>query len=245
VVLLGPGPGTARLATFSFLLRPPGAGGRFLHHNFVAAVLNDLFGIQARGGCACAGPYAQEVLGIDSALAAAYEEALLDRRGLEALLPRERDRVNSGRELLRPGFTRISLPYFASDEEVDYVLAAVRLTAEAGWALLPQYSFDGETAEWAHRRHAAVQAWTRRWLGAIDWDPARLADGNLAPDPARLADGNLAPDPARLADGNLAPGPARLADGNLAPDRLAPSTTAAGVDEPGGEIHRVDPQLAS
>ena len=33
--------------------------GKILHHNFVSVLLNDLYGIQARGGCACAGPYAQ------------------------------------------------------------------------------------------------------------------------------------------------------------------------------------------
>ena len=44
-----------RLSIFSFLIRHP-ATGYFLHHNFVCALLNDLFGIQARGGCACAGP---------------------------------------------------------------------------------------------------------------------------------------------------------------------------------------------
>lgn len=48
----------ARLPIFSFLIRHP-ISGLFLHHNFVCALLNDLFGIQARGGCACAGPYAQ------------------------------------------------------------------------------------------------------------------------------------------------------------------------------------------
>lgn len=46
-----------RLPVFSFLIYNP-QSGRFLHHNYVAAILNDLFGIQARGGCACAGPYA-------------------------------------------------------------------------------------------------------------------------------------------------------------------------------------------
>ncbi len=39
----------------SFVVRH---GGRYLHHNFVVALLNDLFGIQARGGCSCAGPTA-------------------------------------------------------------------------------------------------------------------------------------------------------------------------------------------
>ena len=47
-----------RLPVFSFLIRHP-LTGRFLHHNFVCILLNDLFGIQARGGCSCAGPYAQ------------------------------------------------------------------------------------------------------------------------------------------------------------------------------------------
>ncbi|EER01172.1 hypothetical protein Pmar_PMAR024247, partial [Perkinsus marinus ATCC 50983] len=38
--------------------------GRYLHYNFVGCVLNDVFGIQARGGCACAGPYGEALLGL-------------------------------------------------------------------------------------------------------------------------------------------------------------------------------------
>ena len=57
LVLLG-NPAVSRLPIFSFLIRHP-ISGLFLHHNFVCALLNDLFGIQGRGGCACAGPYAQ------------------------------------------------------------------------------------------------------------------------------------------------------------------------------------------
>ena len=48
----------SRLPIFSFVMRHP-VSGLMLHHNYVCALLNDLFGIQARGGCACAGPYAQ------------------------------------------------------------------------------------------------------------------------------------------------------------------------------------------
>ena len=50
------GAGGSRLPIVSFLVKH---GPRFLHYNFVSAVLNDVFGIQARGGCACAGPYAR------------------------------------------------------------------------------------------------------------------------------------------------------------------------------------------
>src|SRR5205823_1204764 len=52
-----------RLSIVSFIVRSP--SGRYLHHNFVVAVLNDLFGIQSRGGCSCAGPYGHHLLGID------------------------------------------------------------------------------------------------------------------------------------------------------------------------------------
>ncbi len=57
LVIVGPHH-VPRLPIFSFLLRHT-PSGLFLHHNFVSALLNDLFGIQARGGCSCAGPYGQ------------------------------------------------------------------------------------------------------------------------------------------------------------------------------------------
>ena len=57
LVLLG-SVSVPRLPVFSFLVRHE-QSGLFLHYNFVCTLLNDLFGIQARGGCACAGPYAQ------------------------------------------------------------------------------------------------------------------------------------------------------------------------------------------
>lgn len=63
-----------RLSIFSFMVRHP--RGTFLHHNFVCAVLNDVFGVQARGGCACTGRYAHELMGIDEKLAKDYDSIL-------------------------------------------------------------------------------------------------------------------------------------------------------------------------
>jgi len=54
--------------------------GYYLHYNFVVALLNDLFGIQSRGGCMCAGPYGQHLLGIDLDLSHSYEKLLLEDR---------------------------------------------------------------------------------------------------------------------------------------------------------------------
>ena len=56
LIILG-SPHVSRLAIFSFLVRAPDSKNKFLHHNFVCSLLNDLFGIQVRSGCACAGPY--------------------------------------------------------------------------------------------------------------------------------------------------------------------------------------------
>ena len=49
-----------RLPIVSFRIRH---GHRYLHHELVVAMLNDLFGIQGRGGCSCAGPYGHRLLG--------------------------------------------------------------------------------------------------------------------------------------------------------------------------------------
>jgi selenocysteine lyase/cysteine desulfurase len=44
----------------------------YLHNNFVVTLLNDLFGIQARGGRSCAGPYTHRLLGIGPDLSREY-----------------------------------------------------------------------------------------------------------------------------------------------------------------------------
>ena len=63
-----------RLAVVSFRVRH--GDGLYLHHNFVVALLNDLFGIQARGGCSCAGPYGHRLLAIGAARSQALREEI-------------------------------------------------------------------------------------------------------------------------------------------------------------------------
>ncbi|XP_071492927.1 uncharacterized protein [Diadema antillarum] len=132
----------ARLPIFSFLVRHPQTD-KLLHHNFIAVLLNDLFGIQARGGCACAGPYAHDLLGISEENAMKFFELIRE------------DRKNTCNEEpvegVRPGFVRINLPYFAPDDVIDYVLTAVDLVATHGWKMLTQYHHDVKTGSWTHR----------------------------------------------------------------------------------------------
>ena len=121
-----------RLSIVSIRIRA--GGGLFLHHNYVVAVLNDLFGIQARGGCSCAGPYGHRLLAIDAAHSRAFEEE-----------------IGQGCEGIKPGWVRINFNYFISDAVCDYLIDAVDLLARHGHRLLPDYRFDPATGLWRHR----------------------------------------------------------------------------------------------
>lgn len=127
------GPRTAsRVGIFSFNIR---SGARFLHHNYVVALLNDLFGIQARGGCSCAGPYGHELLHIDVEASGRHETV-----------------VRQGHTAFRPGWVRLGVNWFFSEEDVDAIAAAVGFVAENGLRLLPYYRLDAAAGVWRAQR---------------------------------------------------------------------------------------------
>lgn len=138
-----------RLAIFSFLIRHPQTG-YFLHHNFICALLNDVYGIQARGGCACAGPYAQDLLGIDLELSHRFESILTEDDRLDRTHLRRKEE-HSSYEVLRPGVARLNLSYCCPNDEVDFIINAVITVAKNGWKLLPYYQMNSETGEWHHQ----------------------------------------------------------------------------------------------
>ncbi|MEQ8263912.1 aminotransferase class V-fold PLP-dependent enzyme [Pseudohaliea sp.] len=120
-----------RLAIFSLRFHH---GESELHYGFVVALLNDLFGIQARGGCSCAGPYGHALLGLDEGRSTALE-----------------NQVAEGFGALRPGWVRLNVNYFIDEAELDYLLSALRLVARHGWRLLPSYRLDLRAGLWRHR----------------------------------------------------------------------------------------------
>uniref|UniRef100_A0A2N9F5K1 Aminotransferase class V domain-containing protein n=1 Tax=Fagus sylvatica TaxID=28930 RepID=A0A2N9F5K1_FAGSY len=108
-----------------------------LHGPFVAKLLNDLFGIQARGGCACAGPYGHTLLNVDEAHSHAFRAA-----------------IQKGYVGVKPGWTRISFPYYMSQEEFEFILAAMEFVAIYGQRFLPLYRFNLQTGRWSFRKEA-------------------------------------------------------------------------------------------
>ena len=176
-------PDLERLSIVSFVVRYPGPDGtrRYLHHNYVVALLNDLFGIQSRGGCSCAGPYGHRLLGID----------------LERSHEFERE-IGRGCEGIKPGWIRVNFNYFISEAVFEFILAAVELVATDGGRLLPHYRFEPATGLWRHAsgtaepplslHDVAFDGGTMTWPAHRRTEPeSRLAD-YLAEARALLAD---------------------------------------------------------
>jgi selenocysteine lyase/cysteine desulfurase len=161
-------PKADRLSIVSFIVRGPDRGDRYLHHNFVVALLNDLFGIQARGGCSCAGPYGHRLLGIDGEMSSRLEHA-----------------IGAGCEVIKPGWVRVNFNYFISEEEFEYILEAVHLIARHGWRMLPDYVYEPATALWRHRAGTPVPPMSLHDVGftpsgpVFDHEPSRRSIDSL------------------------------------------------------------------
>ena len=140
-----------RIGIVSFNLKGP--NGRYLHPKFVTALLNDLFGIQSRAGCSCAGPYGHRLLGIGRELSNRY-----------------RDWILRGYSGIKPGWCRIGFHFSMDDVEADYVIDAVMFVAEHGHRFIPEYEFDLHSGAWTHRREPPLES-------ALSLDAALSASG--------------------------------------------------------------------
>jgi selenocysteine lyase/cysteine desulfurase len=119
--------GTRRLGVLSVIFRD-------LHHNLAARLLNDLFGVQVRAGCMCAGPYGHLLLQIDEDRSKAI-----------------RHRLDEGHIGEKPGWVRISLGPTVSEEEFQALLEAVDHVARRGRDYQDDYELRDATGEWTRR----------------------------------------------------------------------------------------------
>jgi len=121
-----------RIGIVSFNLRDH--AGKYLHPKFVTTLLNDLFGVQSRAGCSCAGPYGHRLLDIG------YEKSEQYRKW-----------IVKGFSGIKPGWCRVSLHYAMDDIEVNYILDAIEFVAREGYRFMPLYDFDMSTGAWLHK----------------------------------------------------------------------------------------------
>jgi selenocysteine lyase/cysteine desulfurase len=118
------------LPIFSFRVRD-GWGG-LVHHQLFTRLLSDVHGVQARGGCACAGPYAHRLLGLDLAQSQSALAA-----------------IENGDEAARPGWVRLNLSALMTDEKVQTIIHAVDDLARVAPDYRNRYRADPKTARFA------------------------------------------------------------------------------------------------
>lgn len=119
--------GPDRLPIFSFRVKN-GKGG-YVHQQLITRMLSDRFGIQARGGCACAGPYVHRLLSIDDQQSEEIRQAIL-----------------SGEEIRKPGFIRLNFSVLLPDDKVQFILDSVAQIAADATAFEPDYDVDPSRA---------------------------------------------------------------------------------------------------
>ncbi len=120
---------TERLGVFSFYIDN-------IHHNLVTALLNDRFGIQVRGGCSCAGTYGHFLLKVDI------------RTSKEIT-----DKIEAGDLSMKPGWVRLSLHPTMTNEELLFILDAIREISENIVNWRKDYDYDNHTNEYHHHSY--------------------------------------------------------------------------------------------
>jgi len=130
---------TPHIPIFSFLIS---FKGKLFHPNYISALLNDIFGIQSRPGCSCASTYGQFLLGIKDE----------DLKKIEQI-------TCTGKEIFRPGYTRMNFPYFYPDYVIDYLIDAIIYVAQNAFKFLPLYAFKIESGIFYHRNEDTKKKW--------------------------------------------------------------------------------------
>lgn len=115
-----------RLAVFAFVIDG-------LHYNLVTRLLNDRYGIQVRGGCACAGTYGHVLFGINRS----HSKEITAH-------------IAQGDLSEKPGFVRASFNPTMSDEVIAYVTSAIKDIATHGSEWAKDYTYDSNTNEFSH-----------------------------------------------------------------------------------------------
>ena len=101
-----------------------------MHQQLITRMLSDCYGIQARGGCACAGPYVHQLLEIDAAQSKAIREQII-----------------AGNELRKPGFTQIEfLASCCRTRKVNFIIESVAQLSRDAPNLASNYTADAGRA---------------------------------------------------------------------------------------------------
>jgi selenocysteine lyase/cysteine desulfurase len=134
IVILGSQNPEDRIPIFSFLIKDGDKGDKYLHPKLGTRLLNDLFGVQSRAGCSCAGVYGHYLLDID------YETS-----------EKYRKLIQKGILSIKPGWIRVNFHYTISEIEFDFICSAIEFLADQGPRFISEYNMNLSTGEWNHK----------------------------------------------------------------------------------------------
>ncbi len=119
-----------------------------LHYNLAVRLLNDRFGIQVRGGCACAGTYGHYLLNVS------YQKS----KQITA-------KITHGDLSEKPGWVRLSLHPTMTDEELNFIIKAIALVAKNHEKWATDYDYNSKTNEFKSKKNTSDEL-TRvsRWF---------------------------------------------------------------------------------
>ncbi|MBU2556450.1 MAG: aminotransferase class V-fold PLP-dependent enzyme [Bacteroidetes bacterium] len=123
-----------------------------VHFNLVVKLMNDRFGIQVRGGCACAGTYGHYLLDVS------HDKS-----------KQITDLINHGDLSQKPGWIRASLHPTMTDEEVDFLIEAVAQIAQNAKEWEADYVYNRHTNEFRHKSEPEDKTvWVTKWFDLSD-----------------------------------------------------------------------------
>jgi selenocysteine lyase/cysteine desulfurase len=118
-----------------------------IHFNLIVKLLSDRFGIQVRGGCVCAGTYGHFLLEVD------YEKS-----------HKITEKINHGDLSDKPGWVRISLHPVMRDDEVLYLISALKAIVQNHEEWKKDYIYNPKKNEFQHRSQTDSHDWLYEWF---------------------------------------------------------------------------------
>ncbi|MBC2728960.1 aminotransferase class V-fold PLP-dependent enzyme [Desulfosporosinus sp.] len=132
-----------------------------IHYNLLVKILNDRFGIQSRGGCSCAGTYGHYLLNVDRRTSCQITNL-----------------IDSGDLSQKPGWVRLSIHSIMTDEEVHYIVYAIKETVKNIGKWKEDYIYDTRSNEFKNRHFLGHDNIVKEWFKIVESETLHHVDPN-------------------------------------------------------------------
>ncbi len=118
-----------------------------MHYNLIVKLLNDRYGIQVRGGCSCAGTYGHYLLHVDPTRSKRITE-----------------KISRGDLSEKPGWVRMSLHPTMTNNELIFVIDAIKEIVKNKEEWSKEYIYDVSTNEFYHKNYKGLDKIVTEWF---------------------------------------------------------------------------------